>query len=80
MQYWHDWMADRLDEVVVAHPDTDSDFIMGWALVLDGILYAVYVKAAYRRVGVATQLVRACGAQGRPRSPYTTNLWDQWRG
>lgn len=49
-------------EVRVAHPVNDSDVILGWSVVetiapLSVVVHFVYVKPAFRRAGIARQLL-----------------------
>lgn len=57
----------REAEVVVATAEGDDDTVVGWVCSSPGVLHYVYVKEAFRRMGLGTWLL-AC--QG-PYSQYS---------
>lgn len=52
--------------VVATEPD-DGDHVYGYAVVKDGVVEVVYVKAAFRRAGVATAMLARLGVDRRVR-------------
>ena len=61
--------------VVATAPD-DGDHVYGYAVVRDGVLEMVYVKAAFRRAGVATAMLARLGIDRRTRVPVSwTTRW-----
>ena len=50
--------------IVVATCEADPDLVIGWACGRVGRLHYVYVKARYRRQGVASELVRVVCGEG----------------
>lgn len=48
-------------KVFVVHPNGESDLILGWACVDGPIVHYVYVRQAYRRLGVARRLIDEIG-------------------
>jgi GNAT superfamily N-acetyltransferase len=54
----------RLSNVALAVLDDDPDCYLGWACGSEGVLHWVYVKHAYRELGVARALVREVAGDG----------------
>lgn len=56
----HHKLIDRLlaeGQVLVATPQDDADTILGWCVKSGGCLHFVYVKEAFRRLGIGKALV-----------------------
>jgi len=47
----------RGSATLVAHPEGDDDSILGWSCAAPGILHYAYVKAPFRRLGIARALL-----------------------
>lgn len=64
--------------VVAELADMDDSFV-GWICGSQGELCYVYVKKAYRRAGIAKELIkRVCGHQGIYRYPSKHVMFDKW--
>ena len=55
--------------VLVAHPEGDEDTILGWTCAELDVLHYVYVKAPFRRLGIARTLL------GRYKPLTTCTHW-----
>jgi GNAT superfamily N-acetyltransferase len=103
MEDWCDVMRPQLEKIlarpyvtaVIAYEDSDPAFVYGY-LVTEAdekppLVYWVYVKAPYRKQGIARQLFQAAGVN--PFAPFdyvcstpivtrlsTSGRWDPLRG
>lgn len=84
----HELIGDLLDStnttVLIARPVDDADTILGWCVKTNDTLHYVYVKEAFRRMGIARALVgefkqhthitpygiRALGTKASTYNPY----------
>lgn len=57
-QNWIMKQAFRRGQVIVAYATEVPDEICGWTCVEGEVLHYVYVKHAYRRLGIATELAK----------------------
>lgn len=64
-RHGQDALINRLtgrSHILVAYMPSLPDEILGWACIEYGTVHWVYVKASYRRLGIARGLVRNCDA------------------
>ena len=69
----------RRRRVIIAELADEDDCYVGWVCGAQGELCYVYVKKAYRRGGIAKELIRrACGYQGIYRYPSKNIMFNKW--
>jgi GNAT superfamily N-acetyltransferase len=77
----HHEIADKLlaqETALVACPDDDSDTILGYIVVEPKVLHWVYVKKAFRKMGIATRLLEASGLPANLHDVQVTHPTKLW--
>ncbi len=84
---FHYSMAKRIlerAEIRIAAPPDDESTIYGFAVLEPGVVHIVYTKKAWRRLGIASELVRGVGATDACFSTWSQDCtnWisDKYKG
>lgn len=79
-KFWHDYMERLLehDDVLVANPDDDDLYILGYLVMESGLPFFCYTRELARRKGVASALMGYSGASTTARTRFSTGSFARF--